>query len=58
MLWLFLNFSFKSYTLCAVQPTYDYTVHLNEAKRWLDILNLLSMSDGRIGRLKQAKGAD
>ena len=34
------------------------TVHLNYAKRKFDILNLLSMSDGRIGRLKQVKRAN
>ena len=33
------------------------TVHLNYAKRRLDILMLLSMSDRRIGRRKQVKGA-
>ena len=34
------------------------TVHLNYAKRLLDILNLLSMSDGPIGRLQQVKRAN
>ena len=34
------------------------TVHLNYAKRLFDILNLLSMSEGRIGRLKQVKRAN
>ena len=33
------------------------TVHFNHAKRHLDILKLLSMSDGRIGLRKQVKRA-
>ena len=36
----FLDFSLKSYDVCAVKPSYDYDV-----KRLLDILRLLSMSD-------------
>ena len=36
--------------MCAVKRSYDYSVH---AKRQLYSLKLLSMSDGRIGRLKQ-----
>ena len=36
----FLDFSLKSYDVCAVKPSYDYDV-----KRPLDILRLLSMSD-------------
>ena len=31
------------------------TVHLNYAKQRVDILKLLSMSDGRIGRRKNTK---
>ena len=33
------------------------TVHFNYAKRRLEILKLLSMSDGRIGRRKHVKRA-
>ena len=32
-------------------------VHFNHAKRHLDMLKLLSVSDGRIGRRKQVKRA-
>ena len=52
-----LDFSFKFYNVCAVKPIAMTTVHLNYAKRRLDILKLLSMSDRRIGRRKQVKGA-
>lgn len=36
----FLDFSLKSYNVCAIKSSYDYDV-----KRLLDILRLLSMSD-------------
>ena len=36
----FLDFSFKSYNVCAVKPSYDY-----DAKRLFDILRLLSTLD-------------
>ena len=48
----FLDFSFKSYNVCAVKPWLLYTSIV--AIR-LDILKLLFMSDGRIGRSKQVK---
>ena len=41
----YLDFSFKSYNLCAVQPSI-ITVHFNYAKRMLHDMRLPSMSNG------------
>ena len=41
----YLDFSFQSYNLCAVQPSI-ITVHFNYAKRMLHVMRLLSMSNG------------
>ena len=48
----FLDFSFKSYNLCAIKPWLLYTSIV--AMR-LDILKLIFMSDGRSGSSKQVK---
>ena len=47
----------SSFITCVQLNLATITVHLNYAKRRLDILKLLSMSDRRIGRRKQVKGA-
>ena len=48
----FLDFSFKSYNLCAVKPWLLYT---SIVAMQLDILKLIFMSDGRSGSSKQVK---
>ena len=49
--------SVSSFITCVYLNLAMITVHLNYAKRRLDIFKLLSMSDGRIGRHKQVKRA-
>ena len=48
-----MDFSFKSYNVCAVQPSYDYYTLLlcQTAARQFEAF--FSMSDGRTGRLNK-----
>ena len=55
----FLDFNFESkYITCRLCDLAMITVHLNYSKRRLDILKLLAMSGGQVGRRKHAKRAN